>query len=212
MASHIKPGSLETTNGYTHDERVERNSEGSSGGGCFAMEFVLRLLAVAATLSAAVVMSKAKQTEMVPAVVNSVPVTVNGRPVLVPVPAKYNYSPAFIYFVVANSVACVYTALSILATFAKRKKSSFLSTFLLAVTDISMVALISSAASAAMAYAYIGLKGNSHTGWHKICNVYDKFCRYVGAALGVSFVGLNAFSLLTLIQLYTLYKHTKGRR
>ena len=50
------------------------------------------MLALAATPCAAVVMSKAKQTELVPAVVNYVPVLVNGLPVLVPVPAKYHYS------------------------------------------------------------------------------------------------------------------------
>ena len=93
---------------------------------------MLSFLALAATPCATVVMSKAKQTELVPAVVNYVPVLVNGLPVLVPVPAKYHYFPAFIYFVVTNSVACGYSALSILAFFSKRNKTSFLSTFVIA--------------------------------------------------------------------------------
>ncbi|KAH9329340.1 hypothetical protein KI387_001448, partial [Taxus chinensis] len=152
MATQIKPGYSESGNSYPQNETREgettRENPAGSGKGFFVVEFVLRVLVIAATMAAAIVMGTAKQTKTVP--VQLVP---SLAPQLFPVPAKYHYSPAFVYFVVANAVACGYTALSIIMSLPKLKSSasSVTSALLLSITDFIMVALVSSAASAAAA-------------------------------------------------------------
>ncbi|PAL65566.1 hypothetical protein CEJ83_20580, partial [Acinetobacter baumannii] len=51
----------------------------------------------------------------------------------------------------------------------------------------------------------IGLKGNSHSIWTKICNVYDKYCRHIGSATGVSLLAAVLLVLLSMHSSYSLY-------
>ncbi|MCL7025278.1 hypothetical protein MKW94_015210 [Papaver nudicaule] len=51
---------------------------------------------------------------------------------------------------------------------------------------IIMLTLLASATGTAGAVLFIGTKGNSHDGWSKTCNVFDKFCRYMWASFGLS--------------------------
>ncbi|XP_058000985.1 CASP-like protein 1D1 isoform X3 [Hevea brasiliensis] len=88
----------------------------------FAVDVGLRVLLFAATLTAVVVMSTAKQTE---------PVFVPGAPVRVPIAAKFNHSPAFIYFVAALSVACLYSIITALASLGVIAKPIYATKFLL---------------------------------------------------------------------------------
>lgn len=60
-----------------------------------------------------------------------------------------------------------------------------------------LLGIISSAAGAAAAVAYIGLKGNSHARWHEICNVYGSFCHHVVVAILLSLMSTG--SLLPLV-------------
>ncbi|KAI3962350.1 hypothetical protein MKX01_005352 [Papaver californicum] len=62
--------------------------------------------------------------------------------------------------------------------------------------------ILASATGTAGGVAYVGLKGNSHIGWFKICNIYDKFCRHIAASLVLSLVALVI--LLILITLSTI--------
>ncbi|KAF5202077.1 Casp-like protein 1d1 [Thalictrum thalictroides] len=55
-----------------------------------------------------------------------------------------------------------------------------------AVLVMLMVGIVVSATGTAGGVAYTGLKGDSRAGQAKICNVYDKFCLYVGISLGLS--------------------------
>ena len=53
---------------------------------------------------------------------------------------------------------------------------------------------------------YVGLKGNTHVRWGKVCTLYGKFCRYVGASIGVSLFASVMLVLLVLLSVYSLSK------
>ncbi|XP_048136177.1 CASP-like protein 1E1 [Rhodamnia argentea] len=152
---------------------------------------VLRLLAMALTLAAAVVLGVDKQTKTVPVQVGS------GLPPLhVPVTAKWHYLSAFVYFVVANAVASGYAALSLLLLFANKAGKSRALASAVAIADIIMVALLFSGSGAATAIGVIGHDGNSHVQWGKVCNVFDKFCDRVAISIVLSLVGSLAFVIM----------------
>lgn len=216
MDSQIKPS--DATSSYTEskargDNRNQRiNGASSSQSSFFVLDLILRLLAIGATLAAAIVMGTNKQTVMIP-----LPLGPGGATVLAPLPAKYHYSPAFIFFVVANAVACGYTVLSLIPSVTGKlaaRSGSYpcISTFLLAVADMVMVTLVSSGASAAAAIAYVGYKGNSHTQWLKICNNFDRFCHHTAGAIVTSFVALVIFMILTMMSIYSLYRRARCAR
>ena len=68
------------------------------------------------------------------------------------------------------------------------------------------VGIVASATGAAGGVAYIGLKGNSHVGWIKICGVYDKFCRHIGSSVALSLFAAILLVLLSMMSTFTLYK------
>ncbi|RZC51892.1 hypothetical protein C5167_020315 [Papaver somniferum] len=147
----------------------------------FLLGIILRGLLFALTLTSVILMITAKQTEYVRS-----PLT-RTRELR---PAKWNYSPAFIVSSMLNTLVC-------------RKKcatNKFLIQTVLA--DVLVFGILASATGAAGGVAYIGLKGNSHIGWFKICNIYDKFCRHIAASLVLSLVALVI--LLIIITLSTI--------
>ncbi|KAJ4900123.1 CASP-like protein 1D1 [Raphanus sativus] len=166
---------------------------------CWMVQVVLRLFLFAATLTSIVVMVTSKQTKTIP-----------GIPI--PREAKFTHSPAFIYFVVALSVACFYSILSTLATVSAFKKPSSCSAILLlnlAIMDAVMVGIVASATGASGGVAYIGLKGIKYVQWREICDFYDTFCRHVGGAVAVSLVASILLLLLSIISVLSLYKRIR---
>ncbi|KAL1536270.1 CASP-like protein in26 [Salvia divinorum] len=153
-------------------------------------EVVLRFLLFASAVVAVVVIVTSKETVL------------NSRD------AKFNYSPALIYFVAALSVAGLYSIITTLLSFYTLLKPGFcpqlLSHFL--IVDVLLLGIVSAATGSAGAIAYTGLKGNSHLGWGKVCNVYDKFCTYVGASVAVSLFASIVLALLVLLSLYSISK------
>lgn len=168
----------------------------------FAVDVGLRVLLFAVSLTALVVMSTAKQTELA-----SVP----GVPFRLRVTAKFNHSPAFIYFVAALSVACLYSIMTTLASLGVIAKPIYATKFLLyyALWDVVMLGIVASATGTAGGVAYIGLKGNSHTGWTKICNVYDKFCKHVGSAVALSLFASILLVLLIMLSIFSLHSRIR---
>ncbi|GFP93408.1 CASP-like protein 1d1 [Phtheirospermum japonicum] len=152
-------------------------------------EVLLRFLLFASALVAVVVIVTSKQT------INSVP-------------AKFNHSPAFIYFVAALSVAGLYSIITtILSFYALLKPGCYpkvLSHFV--IFDVLLLGIVAAATGTAGAVAYIGLKGNSHVGWKKICNIYDDFCKHVGASVFVSLFASIVLAFLVLLSVYALSK------
>ncbi|KAG7991393.1 hypothetical protein I3843_02G073100 [Carya illinoinensis] len=187
-------------------EGLEKNgNEVKMGNGRTAKlyELLLRLLALALTLVAAILVGVDKQTETVPVVlVDSLP------PLNVPVTAKWHYLSAFVYLMVTNIIACSYAALSILLTFTSRGENIILGSMIL-ILDTLMVALLFSGTGAAIAIGLIGYHGNSHVRWQRVCNVFGKFCGQVAASIVVSVIGAVAFILLVVFSALRLHKKSK---
>lgn len=171
----------------------------AAGPSLFTADVALRGLLFASTLTAVVVMVTSKQTEEA-----SVP----GVPFQVPVEAKFNNSPAFVYFVVALSVACLYSIITALASISVILKPDFSASFLLffVLWDVVMLGIVVSATGTAGGVGYIGLKGNSHVGWTKVCNVYDKFCQHLAASIAVSLLAALVLILLIALSIFSLHK------
>ncbi|KAJ0979725.1 hypothetical protein J5N97_015199 [Dioscorea zingiberensis] len=179
----------------------EGSIKGMGGTGRFwVAELVLRVLAVATTLAAAIIMGEAKETETVP-----VQLTPSLPAIPVAATAKSSYSSAFVYFVVANAIACGYSIVSLGGAMASKGKRGKLAVLMLIMDEI-MVALLFSGNGAAAAIGVVGEKGNSHVGWNKICNVFTKFCSHVKASVMVSLVGALAYLLLASFRIISLHK------
>lgn len=71
-----------------------------------------------------------------------------------------------------------------------------------------MAAIMASAVGTAGGLAYVGLKGNTHTNWIKICDIYGKFCRYIAASIIMSLVASIILVLLVVLSAYSLYKRS----
>ncbi|KAJ0798772.1 putative casparian strip membrane protein [Helianthus annuus] len=74
------------------------------------------------------------------------------------------------------------------------------------ILDLMVVALLFSAIGASCAVGLIGYRGNSHVRWEKVCNVFDKFCHQVMAAMALSFVACLAYLLLVVLAIFNVYK------
>ncbi|XP_024961555.1 CASP-like protein 1 [Cynara cardunculus var. scolymus] len=163
------------------------------------VDVVLRVMLFATTLVGVFVMVTSKQTKMIPVAPGLV----------IPLDAKFTQSPAFIYYVAALSVACLYSVitgvLSILALI-KRKGSSAEVLFHFVILDALLLAIMASATGAAGAVAYIGFKGNSHTRWNKVCDIYDSFCGHVAASVVLSALPSVALLLLVWLSVFVLSK------
>ncbi|WOL16465.1 CASP-like protein 1D1 [Canna indica] len=161
-------------------------------------DIALRLSLFSATLVALVVTVTSKQTKLFNFPFSPFPLKLD---------AKFNYSPALIYFVVANSVACLYSILTVgLSSFSvSRSSQSTKLLLLLSSMDVVVAGIMASATGAVSSVAYIGLKGNSHTGWTKVCNDFDKFCQHVGSAVSISLVASIILVFLVILSSYSLY-------
>ncbi|KAK3039008.1 hypothetical protein RJ639_027493 [Escallonia herrerae] len=163
------------------------------------VDVVLRVLLFASTLVAVVVMVTSKQTKLV---------QVPGVPFAVPLPAKFNHSPAFIYFVVALSVACLYSIITAILSFWAVLKPACSTKLVVhfVIFDVLLLGIVAAATGAAGAVGYLGLKGNKHVGWNKVCNVYDTFCQHIAGSLVVSLFASIVLVLLVLLSVYSLSK------
>ncbi|XP_057536217.1 CASP-like protein 1E1 [Amaranthus tricolor] len=161
-------------------------------------ELALRVLALLLTLVAAILLGLDKQTVIVP-----ITISPDLPAFMAPVPAKYHYVSAFVYTVVVNASACVIAAMTLIAAIASKDGSRRL---VIMVVDLMMVALLFSSIGATGAIGVIGLKGNSHLRWGKVCNVYAKFCNQVIASVILSLLGATAFLLLIFLSFLKLHK------
>ncbi|KAL1543130.1 CASP-like protein 1 [Salvia divinorum] len=163
-------------------------------------DVVLRFLVFASGLAAVLVMVTSKETQ----VVAQIPIP----PFLVRRAAKFNHSPAFVFFVAALSVAGFYGLITtLISLFALSKPGShtrLVSHFI--IFDVLLLGITAAATGAAGAVAYIGLKGNKHVQWNKICHVYGDFCKHVGGSVAVSLFGSVMLALLILLSVRSLSK------
>lgn len=196
MASTEKP---EDYSGKTAPEN--KKPSGPLSLNLYFIDLSLRLLLFATTVVAIAVMVSSEETK---SIIGLFPFPIRRA-------AKFNYSPALIYFVVALSVACLYSILSICASiFAILKPPpSDLLLLLLAFLDALMVGVCASATGAGASIAYVGLKGNSHVRWMKICNIYSKFCRHAVSSITMSLVASIILVLLVLLSAFALYRRIR---
>ncbi|KAG8372989.1 hypothetical protein BUALT_Bualt12G0124400 [Buddleja alternifolia] len=162
-------------------------------------EVVLRFLLFASAVVAVVVMVTAKQTKQV---------LIPFPPFQASLSAKFDQSPALIYFVAALSVAGLYSITTTLFSFYALLKPgccpNVLSHFV--ILDVLLLGIVAAATGAAGAIGYIGLKGNSHVGWRKVCDTYDDFCKHLGASIFVSLFASIVLAFLVLLSIYSLSK------
>ncbi|CAN0855918.1 CASP-like protein 1D2 [Linum grandiflorum] len=155
----------------------------------FKVDVGLRGLLLAATVTALVVMSTAEQTVM-------------GRK------AKFSHSPAFIYLVASLCVASTYTIITLLASVGVILKPHLSTKFLLhfIFMDVLMLGIVSTATAAAGGVAYIGLKGNKHAGWSKVCSAYEKYCNHLGSSIAISLLASVILLLLVFLSVLSLHR------
>ncbi|XP_027121127.1 CASP-like protein 1 [Coffea arabica] len=163
------------------------------------IDVVLRVLLFAAAVVSVVVTVTSKQTELV---------AIPFPPFRAPVPAKFNHSPALIYLVAALSVAGLYGIISTLLSVYALLKPDWSTRLLshLVIFDVLLLGIVASATGAAGGVAYVGLKGNSHVGWRKVCDTYDVFCKHLASSIAISLFASVLLVLLVLLSIYSLSK------
>ncbi|KAK1390497.1 CASP-like protein 1 [Heracleum sosnowskyi] len=168
--------------------------------GAAMVDVVLRVLLFIGSLTAVVVMVTSKQTELVP-----VPFPPFGR---LPSTATFTDTPAFVYFVAALSTAGLYSIITTLLSISALSKPGYSKTWALYIVamDVVMLAIVAAASGTAGGVAYIGFRGNSHTRWVKICNIFDKFCQHAAGAILVSMFAAIVLILLLLHSVFTMYR------
>ncbi|CAN6469281.1 unnamed protein product [Victoria cruziana] len=176
--------------------------EGGANVNFFSVGLGLRLLALASTLGSVIAMVTGKETKSILVPLLTIPLTVV---------AKFNYSPALVYLVVANSAAslCNIYALTVSAASMSKSSPSVHTLFRLVVLDTLMGGIVASATGASTGVAYVGLKGNSHVHWDKICDVFGGFCRHVGVSSFLSLIASICFVLLTVTSAYSIYRRSR---
>lgn len=194
MESRVKPGfsgASDSRRGYIGAAAAAAGGRKPAVDGC---SVALRVFILAATLVAALLMGVDRQTSTV-----QVTIADTLPPLQVPVTAKMSYSSAFVYFVVANAMACAFSVVSLAAC---RKRSAVV---LLMIGDLVVMALLFSAVGASAEFGILGERGNSHVRWGKVCHVYNKFCERAMAAVIVSLIA--AFTNLVHLMLAILDLH-----
>ncbi|RCV08336.1 hypothetical protein SETIT_1G317700v2 [Setaria italica] len=168
--------------------------EVASGGGSRAasrglavLDLILRFVAVIATVGSAIAMGTTNQT---------LPFFTQ----FLRFKAQYDDLPTLTFFVVANSIVAAYLVLSIplsiVHTIRSRAKYSRL---VLVFFDAAMLALVTSAASAAAAIVYLAHKGNARANWFAICQQFDAFCERISGTLIGSFAAMALLVLLIVL-------------
>lgn len=177
-------------------------------------EFGLRVFGLVCTLVAAVVVGVDKESKVV-----SFSISDSMPPLHFHVTAKYNYMSAFVYFVVINSMACSYAAVSLLVSSTatrvgrrsdnNNKNNNGMSTLVMIILDLTILSLLFSANGAAAGVGVIGKYGNTHVNWNKVCNMFEKYCNHMLASLVLSLLGTFAFLCLVVLSALKLHKKSK---
>ncbi|KAL3522933.1 hypothetical protein ACH5RR_015767 [Cinchona calisaya] len=161
--------------------------------------FLLRLFALLATVSATVVMAINKQT------ITKVVATIGSTPIQASITAKFQHTPAFIFFVIANGLASIHNLLMLIVQYIGHKFDLKGPRYLLIpILDMLNVALVSGGTSAAAFMGELGRNGNSHARWNKICDKFNTFCNHGSGAILASFIGLLLMIIINVISVTKL--------
>ncbi|GJS06498.1 CASP-like protein 1 [Tanacetum coccineum] len=158
------------------------------------VDATLRAVLFATTNVALIAMVTSKETNMIPI----------SPTMKVPLNASFNQSPAYIYYVSAITVACLYSIITcVLSVLALMKKGGNIMKlqFYLEILDSLFFGIVASATGAAVATGYIGIKENSHSR-NKFCNIYRSFCHQMEVSVFMSLISTLAFLLLVCHSFY----------
>ncbi|KAL8508256.1 hypothetical protein ACS0TY_018734 [Phlomoides rotata] len=159
----------------------------------------LRLLAFCSTLSATLVMALNKQTRTI------VVATIGSVPIQATLTAKFQDTPANVFFVIANGNATLHNLVMLVLTFVGPKiHFKGLVPLAIPVLDLLNVAIVSGGASAAAFMGQLGRNGNSHARWNKICDKFETYCDRSGGAIIASFVGVMLITVTCSISIIRL--------
>ncbi|KAK4477297.1 hypothetical protein RD792_016512 [Penstemon davidsonii] len=153
-------------------------------------QYILRVFVIAFTLAGAIITATAYES-----------VTVFG----IVMDAKYTYSAAFRYKVVADSVVCGVSVLSVVILIAlNRPKSNPNNYFYLFLNDLGSLLLLLSGCSSALAIGYVAQFGEQKMGWITICDRVSQYCHKTTAAIVSTFIAVICLLLLTILSAYKL--------
>jgi uncharacterized protein (TIGR01569 family) len=111
---------------------------------------------------------------------------------------------------VANMIVCIYSAFSLVALLLTGSSKKNLRLIMpITLCDLIMVTLLFSSIGAAIDFGLLGLHGNSHLMWIKVCGVYGKFCEKGSVAVALSLLGSLAFLLLVILSIVSLHRRSK---
>ncbi|KAL5716320.1 hypothetical protein ACHQM5_018033 [Ranunculus cassubicifolius] len=162
---------------------------------------ILRMLALGGTVSATLVMALNKQEKTFTLG------TIGTTPITATVTAKFQHTPAFVFFVVVNSIGSLHNLLMLVGDLLVYK-FDFRGLRLLTVTvlDMGTVALLSAGSGAAAFMAALGKNGNSHARWNKICDRFGTYCDHGAGALIAAFLGIVFLMMINALSIIALYK------
>ncbi|KAF8779793.1 hypothetical protein HU200_002053 [Digitaria exilis] len=155
--------------------------------GLAVLDLIIRFVAVVATVGSAIAMGTTNQT---------LPFFTQ----FLRFKAQYDDLPTLTFFVVVNSIVAAYLVLSIPLSIVHiiRSRAKY-SRLVLVFFDAAMLALVTSAASAAAAIVYLAHKGNARANWFAICQQFDAFCERISSSLIGSFVAMALLVVLIVL-------------
>ncbi|WJX24713.1 hypothetical protein P8452_13794 [Trifolium repens] len=161
----------------------------------------LRVVAFFATSAATLVMALNKQTKSL------IVGTIGSTPITATLSAKFNQTPAFVFFVIANGNASLHNLVMIaLDILGPQYDYKGLRLALIAILDMLTMALASAGDGAATFMSELGRNGNSHARWDKICDKFESYCNRGGGALIASFIGFILLLIITVMSIAKLLK------
>ncbi|KAL7232332.1 hypothetical protein ACSBR2_010368 [Camellia fascicularis] len=163
--------------------------------GVSTLDFILRLIAIMATLVSAIAMGTTSET------LPFITWFIQFR-------ARYNDLLTFTFFVIANSIVCAYLVVSLAISILHIMRSAAQGArVILIFFDTAMLALLTAGASAAAAIVYLAHKGNTHANWFAICQQFNSFCEHISGSLIGSFGAILLFNLSILLSSLALSWH-----
>ncbi|KAI8017855.1 hypothetical protein LOK49_LG04G03846 [Camellia lanceoleosa] len=155
--------------------------------GVSILDFILRLIAIFATIGSAIAMGTTDET---------LPFFTRFNRFR----AQYDDLPTFTFFVIVNSIVSAYLVLSLaLSIFHIMRSAAQGTRIVLIFFDSAMLALLTAGASAAAAIVYLAHKGNTRVNWFAICQQFNSFCKRTSGSLIGSFGGIVVFIMLILL-------------
>ncbi|OVA11572.1 Uncharacterized protein family UPF0497 [Macleaya cordata] len=168
---------------------------------------LLRFLALCATVLATLIMSLNKESKTM------VVATIGTNPINATVTAKFQNTPAFVFFVIVNSIASLYNLVMLLVDlFGYKFGFKGIKLLIMTVLDMGTVALVSAGTGAAASMAELGKKGNSHARWNKICDKFERYCDRGGGALIASLVGICLLMALNVMSTIAIHKNARAHQ